>query len=443
MKRVRNRALITLCLTLLLVLGMVLFLGRWMFQGRDWVGFFGNSVYYSRGTIYDRNGLLLYDGEAGAYADSKSMRKATMQLVGDSNVATSVRSTQADRLSGYNPVTGTAFGSHDLYLTIDAKLNETAYEALNGHKGVVALYNYKTGEILCLVSAPSFDPLNPPANLDDDRYEGAYLNRFFSSTFVPGSIFKVVTTAAVLEYKKDWESFRYTCPGSVSFGDRSVTCPYQHGADMTLQQAFARSCNCAFAQLALELEGTRLQTMMKRAGLLSSLEISDVTTATGSFVVGAPGSIDLAWSGSGQYQDMVNPGSFLTLMGGIANRGTAVVPTLIKKETVADSKIPSIQFQRKASHKVFSSAICDKLATMMRSNVTEVYGQEQFGSLAVCAKSGTAEVGGGNPPHSWFAGFVDGDSNPLAFVVLVENGGSGAQVAGSVAAKILRQATGG
>jgi peptidoglycan glycosyltransferase len=78
---------------------------------------------------------------------------------------------------------------------------------------------------------------------------------------------------------------------------------------------------------------------------------------------------------------------------------------------------------------------------MMRNNVLNQYGQSQFGDLAVCAKSGTAEVGGGSQPHAWFAGFIDDSSHPLAFIVLVENGGSGASVAGAVAAKVLAQAT--
>ena len=77
---------------------------------------------------------------------------------------------------------------------------------------------------------------------------------------------------------------------------------------------------------------------------------------------------------------------------------------------------------------------------MMRNNVTATYGQYQFGDLPVCAKSGTAEVGAGETPHSWFCGFLDDPDTPLAFVVLVENGGSGADAAGTVAAAVLRQA---
>ena len=441
MKRVRNRSLMILLMTVLLLIGMMVFLFRWANQGRDWVGYFSNTTYYTNGSIYDRNGITLYDGGSRSYNESGSIRRAVMHLVGDQNIATSMRNVQAGRLSGFHPVTGTASGGHDLYLTVDAKLNEIAYNALNGRKGVVAVYNYITGEVICQVSAPAFDPLNPPSNLDDPRYEGAYLNRFFSSVFTPGSIFKIVTTAVALEELNDLETWRYTCTGEMEFGAQSVTCPSVHGAELTLAQAFAHSCNCAYAQLALDLGGSALQKMAKKGGLLSSVEISGVTTGTGVFEIGGAGSIELAWSGSGQYHNMVSPATFLTLMGSIANGGTAVLPTFLMKETFSGTSVPSALRLGSGSEKLWKSATCNQLKEMMRNNVVEIYGQARFGDLAVCAKSGTAEVGGGNAPHAWFAGFIDDAQHPLAFVVLVENGGSGSSVAGEVAAKVLLAAT--
>ena len=79
----------------------------------------------------------------------------------------------------------------------------------------------------------------------------------------------------------------------------------------------------------------------------------------------------------------------------------------------------------------------ERLADMMARNVTETYGASRFPNMDICAKSGTAEVGGGKAPNAWFAGFLRGEDTPYAFVVLVENGGSGADAAGSVAAQVL------
>lgn len=61
----------------------------------------------------------------------------------------------------------------------------------------------------------------------------------------------------------------------------------------------------------------------------------------------------------------------------------------------------------------------------MANNVTQTYGASRFPNMDICAKSGTAEVGEGQTPHAWFAGFLRGEETPYAFVVLVENGGGG------------------
>lgn len=74
---------------------------------------------------------------------------------------------------------------------------------------------------------------------------------------------------------------------------------------------------------------------------------------------------------------------------------------------------------------------------MMAANVEKTYGTKRFPNMELCAKSGTAEVGDGEAPHAWFAGFLQNEEAPLAFVVLVENGGSGSAVAGNVASRVL------
>lgn len=441
MKRLRGRTLITLILAAALAVGILFFcvqLGR---KGSDWVGFFG-TTYYESGAIYDKKGVRLYDGQTGEYAENRATRVATLHLVGDRNFGTSLRSILASRLTGYNPVTGTTLGSHDVTLTLDSSLNETAYAALNGHKGVVAVYDYTNGAIKCLVSAPSYDPSNPPGDINENSaYDGVYLNRFFSGTYPPGSTFKIVTTAAALEQKKDLADFRYTCTGELKIGDDIITCPYAHGADMDVNQCLACSCNGAYATLAMELGGDTLEKYMKDAGLMDSLTICDIHTAKGSFTAQEKGSPYLGWSGVGQDKDLVNPCNMLAFMGGIANRGVAVVPRIVDKETISGTPVPAAFPDGKDTFSIYSEETCAKLKEMMRNNVTVQYGQAQFGDLPVCAKSGTAEVGGGNQPHAWFTGFIDDPKHPLAFVVLVENGGSGASVAGSVAAQVLAKAT--
>ena len=183
----------------------------------------------------------------------ETVRKATLHAVGDlqGNIGTGALNAFADKLTGYDLLNG-AFGAQrgsELYLTIDARYNYEAYQALNGHAGTVAVYNYDSGEILCMVSAPSYDPLHVPADIEtSDRYKGAYLNRFLSSAFTPGSVYKTVTLAAALEEIPDLMDRTWTCEGSVQIGDETIVCSGTHG-QQDIASAFANSCNVAFAQI--------------------------------------------------------------------------------------------------------------------------------------------------------------------------------------------------
>jgi cell division protein FtsI/penicillin-binding protein 2 len=441
MKQLKGRALLILLLALTLLVGVALYCIFYVVNGGAWAAFSANDHTHtdgelSVGQICDRNGVTLYDAVTSSYAENALTRISTLHAVGDpvGNISTGAKTVFSDRLVGFNPITGTSTGGHTVTLTLDSALNEAAYEALNGHKGTVALYNYETGEILCMVSAPSFDPEDPPSSTDSSEYEGVYLNRFLSSTFVPGSIFKVVTTAAAIDLIPDIFDRTYTCTGSVKIAGDTITCTAAHGEE-DFSGAFANSCNCYYALLAEELGGDTLAKYAKEAGLTTSQSVSGIDTAAGSFDVAEDGSSALGWSGVGQYNDMVNPCAMMTLMGAIARDGVPVAPRLLKHE----SGLLVSQESSTTLDRVWSAGTCSALQTMMANNVTQTYGAEKFGNLPVCAKSGTAEVDNGSP-HAWFVGFLNDETHPYAFAVLVENGGGGASVAGTIAAQILQKA---
>ena len=247
----------------------------------------------------------------------------------------------------------------------------------------------------------------------------------------------MVTAAAALEKLEGVASRTFHCSGSVTIGGDTITCPYVHG-DMDFYGAMANSCNCVFAQLAVELGGSTLSSYAQQAGLLDGGSVSGIDTAAGTYVISENDS-EVGWSGVGQYEDLANPCALMTMMGAIAGRGSAREPYLLDKVTSMTGTAARSTGTSGTMH-LWSADTCQALADMLRNNVTETYGQSRFGDLPVCAKSGTAEVGQGKAPHSWFAGFVDSDDLPLAFVALVENGGGGSAVAGSAAAQVLRTA---
>ena len=448
MKKIERRALICRVLALLLTAGMAVFLFRWCTQGGEWASSaFNRHLYNSSGqlisgTVLDRDGDVLSAASDGkrTYYDNPTVRKATLHVVGDlqGNVGTGALNAFADKLTGFNLIGG-AFGAEKggtLTLTIDAYFNRVAYEALGGKAGAVGVYNYKTGEILCLVSAPSYDPLNVPSDINTNpKYDGAYLNHFLTATFTPGSVFKTVTVAAALEKLPDIESRTWTCSGSTQIDGQTITCSGTHGEE-TLAQALANSCNVAFAEIADELGAGTLQEYTRRAGLTDSYSVSGLPTARGTFDFSGDTDADLGWAGVGQYHDLVNPCSLMVYMGAIANGGRAAVPYLIAR-SVDSLGIPTSLHIPRRTGTLIQSTTAARVADMMANNVAVTYGTKRFPNMDLCAKSGTAEVGADKSPHAWFAGFLRNEDAPYAFVVLVENGGGGASVAGTVAGKVL------
>lgn len=450
MLRIERRAAICLVLAGVLALGLVLFTTLFIRDGGRWVAFAANRHLYnsqgqlSVGRVLDRDGDVLSwvdDNGNRVYYDNAAVRKATLHAVGDAQgkIGSGALVAFADKLSGYNLFTGAYSplgGGNDLYLTLDAHLNYVAYTALNGRKGAVGVYNYKTGEILCMVSSPSFDPADPPDIQDNDpQYEGVYVNRFLSGAFTPGSVFKTVTLAAAIENLPDLFDRTFTCTGSTLVGGEPVTCPTAHGEE-DIYSAFSNSCNGVFAQLAGELGPRLLEKYTQKAGLTGIYSINGLKTTPGRFQFTDCTENQLGWAGVGQFNDLMNPCALMVYMGAIGNSGEAAVPRLVLK-TVSPLNFPlAFTFSRKTDT-LIAPETAKTLADMMSRNVTETYGASRFPNMDLCAKSGTAEVGGGKAPTSWFAGFLRNDEAPYAFVAVVEEGGSGAQTAGTVASKVL------
>lgn len=452
MRKIEKRALACLLLALALAAGLTIFCYQYVTRGGDWASYPFNRHMYNEqgqlisGAILDRDGDVLTEVKDGkrTYYPDETVRRATLHAVGDpqGNIGTGALTAFADELSGYNLITGgyspTGAG-RDLTLTLDAYLNVVAYQAMAGRQGAVGVYNYKTGDILCMVSTPSYDPLDPPDLSQDETgaYDGVYLNRFLSSAQVPGSIFKTVTLAAALENLPDLETRTFTCSGETAVGGAAITCPKPHG-EMDIRDALARSCNGVFGQLAAELGPETMTAYVQKAGLTSRLSVDGIQTAAGKYEVSNASTHQLGWSGIGQYTDTVNPCSMMTYMGAIANGGTAAVPRLIQSVTTPTGGIPTAWKRTAQTTTLIEPDTAAKVASMMKNDVVQTYGSDRFRGMDIGAKSGTAEVGGDKRPNAWFTGFLDDPDHPYAFIVLVENGGGGASVAGEIAATVLR-----
>lgn len=447
MNKVASRALIVMVLVLALLGGTVFFVVDYVMHGDSWVMKPGSPHVYqnnrvSQGVVTDSEGtLLLSMVDKRTYSSSRAIRASTVHWLGDrqGNIPGTMVSNYASQLVGFDLVGGTyQYGDAvgQMTLTLNAQVQAAALEALGDRVGTVAVYNYETGQLICAVTSPNYDPDNVPDIAGDTTgtYEGVYVNRFLRSKYIPGSIFKIVTLAAALESLPDVQDQTFTCTGRVEYGVDAVTCEQAHGTQ-SLKDAFCNSCNCAFGELTIQIGKERMQQYVQQFGLLDSVSFDGVSSVAGNFRVEDAAQQELAWSGIGQFTDQINPCSFLRFVGAIANGGIATQPYVV--ESVQAGGTTTYQATTQSGQRMLSAATAKVLREYMANNVTSKYGASNFPGLSVCAKSGTGEVGGEKRPNAMFTGFLTDSGLPLAFIACVEDGGYGASTCMPILSKVL------
>ncbi len=408
-------------------------------QGGKWIAQPYNGHIYAEsstvqiGDILDTNGVLLATTEDGVrtYSDNSDIRHSLLHTIGDSNgyIGTSVQNNMLEHLMGYNPIFGLndlPFGQNDLKLSIDANINSIAYEGLNGKNGAVLMYNYKTGEIIAKVSAPTFDPSNQPEDLlTNEDYDGVLLDNTVSSSYTPGSVFKTVTSAALMENVPNWEDTTYYCGGHLDVGVDRITCLGTHG-DIDVYEAYGRSCNIFFAKAAMDMGADTLEQVSEDLGFNQNLDLGEFTTVKSVIDLEDVAEVNLGWSSVGQYTNTANPMHMLMLVGAIANGGEYVHPTVLEGSNAGQKT------------RLMSTELSNELSGLMRNAVENYYYDSRFPSgMQIAAKTGTAEVGEGKEPNAWFMGFSQNPETPYAFVVVVEEGGGGIDIALDIAVDML------
>jgi len=438
MRKIERRAWICLMLAAVLFAGVTLYVYRFVTKGDAWaMQYFNRHVYtdghLALGKIYDRDGDLLADntGDKIKYSDDYVTRYATSQVVGDGGgfVWTGAETAFKDKLVGYSLMTGTYNTKpegNDITLSIDADICKAAYSALGSYDGLVAVYNYKTGQVLCMTSTPSFDPLSPPSA--KDAKEGTFMNKFLSGNMTPGSIFKLVTSAAAIETipRSELNNFRFNCDGVHVINGQKIRCAGVHGR-LDFKGALAQSCNGAFAELSIRIGPKKMKEYTEKCGLEKIYKMDGIINQPGVFEF-PKDKVSLAWAGIGQWKDYLNPCSMLVYLSAIANDGVAVKPKMLATSDNVSK-----------TGRMIDEKTARRLRRMMKNNVKSNYGESNFPGLDIYAKSGTGEVEG-KKPNAWFAGFIRNKNCPYAFIVCVEDSGFGSEVAGPVANTVMQAA---
>ncbi len=458
MKSISRRALTLYSIILLFLVGCGILFYNLIDNSAEWSMNRANKHLYSSGAlatagdIKDTNGVVLVSTKNGVrvYNDSRSVRMATLHTVGDSAgfIASGIQTSFKDELTGYTLIDGVynlkRYGKgNDLTLTINSKVCSSAYKALGNKKGTVAVMNYKTGELVCIVSNPTYDILNKPEDILTDttgKYDGIYMNRFFSGLYTPGSTFKVITAACAIENIPDIYSRTFKCEGKIQIGEGYVICNDTHG-EISFEKAMNKSCNCAFAEIADELGAEKLTATAERIGFNNTniFVNNKIRSAKSKIGLTESTALDIGWAGIGQYTTLINPCQMLTIISSIANDGVSMSPYLVSE--IRNPKGEVISFEEpQESTAYFSSAVAQSLENLLRSNVKNQYGDSYFPKMEMCGKTGTAEISDDEDakPNALFVGYSQRDDFPFAIIVVVEDTTSAIKSAVPIASSVMK-----
>ena len=461
MKMIRRRIrLLVVCFAALIGLTVCYFGYSVAFYGGRWIASPHNPRISSQkkrvsmGAVTDREGAMLaWTNEAGerCYNPSRAVRMAVSQVVGDSEgrVSTGVDTFHAQYLLGFkaglferlaDALSGDVIRGDDLTLTVSERLSRYITEHFpKGKRGAAVVMNWRSGEILAMVSLPQFDPEDMDAFLADDD-AGALINRCTQGLYPPGSTFKIVTLASALQNLPDLQDFVFDCTGRYEVGGYSVTDQRAHGRQ-TLSEAFSNSCNTAFASLSQRLGYGTLGRTAEALRFNENFLFDDLICYNSSYPIDNLSAEDLAWSAIGQGRVLATPLHMALVACAVANGGRMPEPRLVSRITTphgTDRPLPAGRGETAALPK----NVADRAEAEMIRAVTRGTGSRaSVSGYVVAGKTGTAEVSDDKTvePHAWFVGYITNPSAPYAVCVLVENGGSGGGTAAPLARRVLQK----
>lgn len=448
MRITARRAAIVYALVAAFLAGVCIFVTSLFMNGSEWASNKANRHIYRGGTIvnagaiYDANGVVLAKSSDNEriFAEDSTVRKSVLHVIGDTAgvISTGTHYLYRDVLSGYSKIEGiynlkqSGTGT-DITLNIDSEANKIAYKALGDYNGAVAVYNYKTGQLLCSVSKPTYDINNKPEDLlTNEIYSGVFLDKVISGIYTPGSIMKIITAGCAIENIPDIYSRTFECDGKYETDDGTVICNGEHGKQ-DFQKAMNNSCNCAFAEISIELGAAKLKAYAETLGFNTQLYAKEIRLTKSRFDPSATSKSELGWAGIGQSTTYVNPAHFLALMGAIANGGTGYAPDRIR----STGTVSQIMGRMPSECVKMNPETAAKLAVLLRSNVEDKYGDWKFENLQMCGKTGTAQIDNAKS-HSWFVGYSQREDLPLAIVCVAEHAGQGSGVASTVSNKVMQ-----
>jgi peptidoglycan glycosyltransferase len=349
----------------------------------------------------------------------------------------------------------------DLHLSLDIDLQQAAADLLGSQRGAIVAIEPSTGRVLALVSSPTFnpnrivDPQGSPRYMAtlQDRSDSPLLDRATQGLYVPGSVFKIVTAIAGLGSGTISADTTFPDqPGEIDTGfvvDGYTIHDYPRRVltdhPLDFYEATEVSDNIWYAHAGLQIGAANLADWAARLGFGARIPFdlptspSQVNNGTGP-LDGFRDEVELANAAYGQAQVLVTPLQMVLVAATIANDGLLMHPKLVDQMQSADGTTTSVD--PSSWSQVLSPDAAAIIGQAMVQAVEGQYGREFAGAARVpgvttAGKSGTAQLGGDQAPHSWFIGYAPADAPRIAVAVIVEGGGAGAQRAVPMAGELM------
>ncbi|MEG2111504.1 MAG: penicillin-binding protein 2 [Anaerovoracaceae bacterium] len=318
----------------------------------------------------------------------------------------------------------TKIKANSVVTTLDTVLQSKVEKILaeNGISGGVVVMETKTGEILTCASAPEFNPNRVYEHLSENGDE--LINKATQGLYPPGSIFKIIVTAAALEKDASLINKKYNCTGKTNVNDVDLTClsgiDGGHGK-VHMKEAFAMSCNCYFANLGKEIGSEEIASMAVKCGLGHQVLVGFPEEERGYL----PQYQERYFSGIsnfsiGQGSLLVTPMQMAQVTNIIANNGLKPQVKIVKagNDIPADTETPK---------RVISMETATKIQKMMEEVMISGTGNNAKTDVRTGGKTGSAEatIDGASVVHGWFTGFFPAEDPQYTVTVFVENGSSG------------------
>lgn len=379
-----------------------------------------------------------------AFASVTGYFSPTYGSSGIERAATDVLNGSDDRLFARrlsDLVTGRDPSGGNVVLTINPAMQRAAYDQLTrpGYAGAVVALRPQTGEILALVSTPSFDP-QELAGTRVGQQQAAWarfnaadppvlVNRALQETYPPGSTFKVIDTAAALGAGFTPESPLTAASSIILSGTNTdlqnfAGTPCGTGRTATLRDALARSCNTAFAELAAQLGEAALRRQAEAFGIDPGTRIGVPMAVAPSTIGDIDDVASLQQTGIGQRDVRLTPMQNAMVAAAVANGGQMMKPYLVKEIQTSDLEVVDVTEPDRLGQAIDPS-VARTLTELMIGAENRTAGSKIRG-VQLAAKTGTAEHGADpktTPPHNWYIAFGPAANPQIAVAVLVENGG--------------------